>query len=127
VKILLDVNLSPSWAAFLVHAGVQAVHWTSVGSPAAPDRELMAWAREHGHVVFTNDLDFSALLALTRDSGPSVLQVRTQDLLPAAIGAVVLRVLRDHGAALEAGAILTVHESGSRVRILPLGSGPDSA
>ena len=39
----------------------------------------MAWARENGYVVFTHDLDFGTLLALTRDAGPSVIQVRTHE------------------------------------------------
>jgi predicted nuclease of predicted toxin-antitoxin system len=42
----------------------------------------MAWARENGHVVLTHDLDFGTLLALTRANGPSVVQVRAQDVLP---------------------------------------------
>jgi hypothetical protein len=40
----------------------------------------MQYGREHGYVVFTHDLDFGALLALTRARGPSVLQVRTQSV-----------------------------------------------
>lgn len=46
----------------------------------------MNWAREREHVVFTHDLDFSAMLAATEAKGPSVLQVRSQDVLPRAIG-----------------------------------------
>lgn len=34
----------------------------------------MAYARANGLVVFTHDLDFGVLLALTRGAGPSVLQ-----------------------------------------------------
>jgi predicted nuclease of predicted toxin-antitoxin system len=55
-------------------AGVAAVHWSAVGQPNASDREVMHWARTNEHVVFANDLDFSALLAMTRGTGPSVLQ-----------------------------------------------------
>jgi predicted nuclease of predicted toxin-antitoxin system len=95
-----------------------------VGDPRAEDRALMTWARSNDCVVFTNDLDFSALLAITRGSGPSVLQVRTQDLLPAAIGGTILRLLTEHRSALLEGAILTVDDRGSRVRILPLKSSP---
>jgi predicted nuclease of predicted toxin-antitoxin system len=83
------------------------------------------WARENGHLVSTHDLDFSALLAATQARGPSVLQVRTQDLLPAAIGPLVIRVLREPASALEDGAILTVDSLGARVR-LPSGR-PGSA
>jgi predicted nuclease of predicted toxin-antitoxin system len=117
VKVLLDMNLSPVWVPYLKAAGVTAVHWSTVGDPRAEDRELMAWARSNGCVVFTNDLDFSALLAITRGTGPSVLQIRTQDLLPAAVVRTVVRLLGEHLSVLLDGAILTVDENGSRVRI----------
>ena len=76
MKILLDMNLSPEWVSFLEQAGFACVHWSTVGDPRAPDWELLAWARERGYVLFTHDLDFGALLAATRDRGPSVIQVR---------------------------------------------------
>jgi predicted nuclease of predicted toxin-antitoxin system len=120
VKLLLDMNLSPAWVPFLAQAGVDAVHWSSVGSATAPDREVMAWARAHDCIVFTNDLDFSALLAMTRETGPSVLQVRIQDLRPVSIGPLVVSALRDHAEALRQGAIVTIAEGGMRVRVLPL-------
>lgn len=72
------------------------------------------------HLVFTHDLDFGALLAMTRASGPSVLQVRTQDVLPGSIGPIVLQVLEQHASALEAGAIVSLDERASRIRLLPL-------
>ena len=124
MKVLLDMNLSPVWVPFLEAAGVPAVHWSTVGDPRAEDRELMTWARSNGYVVFTNDLDFSALLAITRGSGPSVLQIRTQDLMPAAVGNTVVRLLEAHRNVLLDGAILTLDVRGSRVRILPLKSSP---
>ena len=57
----------------LATKGIEAVHWTAVGDPRAPDDELLRYAREHGYVVFTHDLDFGALLALTRAHSPSVI------------------------------------------------------
>ena len=119
-KILVDLNLSPVWAGFLRAQGIEATHWSEVGDLRAPDSEIMQWAREHDFLVFTHDLDYSALLAATRASGPSVVQVRTQDVLPAAIGSLLIRVLGEHAAALEKGAILTVDALGARVRILPI-------
>jgi predicted nuclease of predicted toxin-antitoxin system len=74
--------------------------------------------------VFTNDLDFSALLAMTRASGPSVLQVRLQDLLPAAVGPLVVHIIRTYEANLLEGAIVTLAENATRVRILPLAIDP---
>ena len=80
----------------------------------------MQWARDNACVGFTHDLDFSILLAHSKDSRPSVLQVRTQDVSPAHLGPLVLSALQAHREALESGALLTVDESKSRVRILPI-------
>jgi predicted nuclease of predicted toxin-antitoxin system len=120
VKLLLDMNLSPSWVRFLADADFTAVHWSKVGRPSATDAELMEWARRHHHIVFTHDMDFGALLASTRAKGPSVLQVRVKDTLPSAIGADVVRVLRLRGDVLERGALVTIDKARSRVRVLPL-------
>jgi predicted nuclease of predicted toxin-antitoxin system len=80
------MNLSPEWVPFLEQTGFACVHWSAVGNPGASDAELMAWAREHDHVVFTHDMDFGALLAATRAVGPSVLQARVKDTMPSALG-----------------------------------------
>ena len=56
MKILIDVNLPPSWVEVLQGAGAEAVHWTAVGDPRAKDRDIMEWARGHHYIVFTHDL-----------------------------------------------------------------------
>ncbi|WP_165220075.1 DUF5615 family PIN-like protein [Aquisphaera insulae] len=124
VQILIDMNLAPEWAAFLSNAGWSAVHWSTVGDPKAPDREIMAWAVDHGFVVFTHDLDFGALLALTRARGPSVLQIRGRNVLPDHMGRIILAVLRQTEVRLEEGALVTVDERRHRIRILPISFTP---
>jgi len=81
----------------------------------------MAWAREHNHIVFTHDLDFGTILALTRVDGPSVVQVRTHDVLPSHLEHVVVAAIRDNEAELNKGAIVTIDESRGKVRMLPIG------
>ena len=81
----------------------------------------MSWARENGFIVFTHDLDFGVLLALTQAESPSVIQVRTQDIFPEVLGDRLVKVLQEHQSVLEEGALLTVDEGKSRVRILPFG------
>jgi predicted nuclease of predicted toxin-antitoxin system len=120
MKILLDMNLSPLWREVLQAEGWEAVHWSEVGDPRATDRVIMNWAGANGYVVFTHDLDFGALLAATQALGPSVIQARTQDVMPDAIGSLVIRVLRDCAEALNEGALVVIQEGRSRVRILPL-------
>ncbi len=72
MKLLVDMNLSPSWVDRLAHHGFEAVHWSTIGAATAPDDEILAWAHEHNVVVFTNDLDCSAILAAGAVDGPSV-------------------------------------------------------
>ena len=124
MKLLIDMNLSPDWVPFLQGAGIEVVHWCSVGAANAPDATIMSWARANGCVIFTHDLDFSALLALTRANGPSVVQIRMQDILPAVAGPFVVQIVRQHEAQILAGAILSIEPNASRVRILPLAREP---
>lgn len=79
----------------------------------------MQWAVKNNHIVFTHDLDFGALLAVSQSSSPSVLQVRIQNCLPDTMGEVVLLAMRQFTSELEAGALLTINASKTRVRILP--------
>jgi predicted nuclease of predicted toxin-antitoxin system len=120
MKILVDMNLPPEWVELFAAHGIEAVHWSTLGNPRARDSEIMAWARGHRDIVFTHDLDLAAIVATTSAEGPSVLQMRTQDVLPSAVGDDILRVLSDHREVLEQGAIVTVDEVTSRVRILPI-------
>ena len=120
MNILIDMNLSPTWVDALSVAGHGALHWSEIGDPRAPDIVLMNWARANEHVLFTNDLDLGTILALTRTSGPSVVQLRAQAVLPADVGEVVLSVLRQQEPALRAGALVTIDAATSRVRLLPL-------
>lgn len=94
MKLLIDMNLSPEWVEVFEQQGWQAIHWSTVGDSRATDRVIMDWARVNGYVVFTHDLDFGALLATTRAQGPSVIQVRTQDIMPQRLGSRLVQILR---------------------------------
>jgi predicted nuclease of predicted toxin-antitoxin system len=120
LALLIDVNLSPEWVDVLNDAGFQAEHWSAVGDPAAPDDEIMAWALAHGQTVFSHDLDFSTMLALTRAAGPSLVQLRGPKVLPEQIGPLLIRSLRRFEADLQAGALLLIEPGRSRARLLPL-------
>jgi predicted nuclease of predicted toxin-antitoxin system len=120
MKILVDMNLSPEWTTVFAAKGWEAVHWSTIGDPGAADRVVMDWARANGYTVFTHDLDFRSLLAATQAKGPSVIQVRTQDVLPSHLGGVVVRVLSENQGAIKSGVLISVDEAGSRVRLLPI-------
>lgn len=120
MRILIDMNLSPLWVQFLVEHEIEAVHWSTVGEASAPDSQILGYAGSNGFTLFTHDLDFGMLLAVRKSPGPSVIQVRTQDVLPAAIGTLVLRAIEACYGQLETGAIVTVDIAQNRIRLLPL-------
>src|SRR5947209_14873925 len=121
VQLVIEMNLSVEWVAELASHGWSAVHWSTVADPSAEDSVIMAWALANGYVVFTHDLDFGTMLALTHATGPSVVQVRGQDVLPDAIESVVVAAIRLYEADLAAGALVVIDVGKSRVRVLPIG------
>lgn len=121
MRLLVDMNLSPVWCEVLNAAGFRAVHWSAIGPPGASDREILDWARREACVVVTNDLDFGAILAASGARGPSVVQIRAQDVTPAALGATMVRLLQQHADVIGSGALVSLDEAAARVRILPIG------
>jgi predicted nuclease of predicted toxin-antitoxin system len=65
-------------------------------------------------------MDFSAILAATQARGPSVVQIRAQNLDPRVLGDRVVKAVRQQTSALQAGALLAVRDDVWQVRILPL-------
>lgn len=86
MRLLLDMNLTPRWVQALVDAG-HAVHWSGVGPPGTADEAICDYAREHGFVLITNDLDFPRILAHTADSKPSIVLLGGEPLVPESRGA----------------------------------------
>jgi predicted nuclease of predicted toxin-antitoxin system len=104
MKLLIDMNLSPSWVEYL--------------SEADSSHRIDAEASEHGRVVLTADLDFGAILAATQDTRPSVVQVRNDNLSPRAIGQAVAAALQQTEHELTEGALVSVDAERARIRIL---------
>lgn len=120
MKLLVDMNLSPRWVEVLSSAGIDSVHWSTVGPPNASDREVMAWAAANGLTVLTHDLDFSALLAATAATAPSVIQLRGNDVLPESALSRVVAGLSQARAELGSGAVVSIDLERARIRSLPL-------
>ena len=114
------MNLSPGWVGRLARQGFEAVHWSTIGAATAPDVEILTWANEHGFVLITNDLDFSSILAASVAATPSVVQIRAQDLLSDQVVDTVVHALEAHRDLIERGALLSIDEAATRVRVLPL-------
>ena len=120
MRILIDMNLSPRWVDVLADAGIESIHWSSVGEATASDSFIMAFAKGAGYVVLTHDLDFGSILAATHGDKPSVIQIRSRTLSTAAIGPFVVKTLIQMEAEIESGALLTIEPPRARIRLLPL-------
>lgn len=120
MKILIDMNLSPSWVVVFQRENWEAVHWSEVGSAAAADSEILQWAAETESIVFTHDLDFGALLASSMRRTPSVVQLRSQGTSPVVMGATVVMAIKQLATELERGALVTIDPGRARARVLPL-------
>jgi predicted nuclease of predicted toxin-antitoxin system len=120
MKLLIDMNLPPRWVDFLRSRNIEAVHWSSIGKPDAPDQEILEHAAINGYIVFTHDLDFAFLLARSRSVTPSVIQTRVPDLRPESIGDLLIATIEQIADQLEVGCLVTINEDRRRVRLLPL-------
>ena len=120
MKLLIDMNLSPMWVQYLAKHGFSVSHWSEVGRSSDPDSVIMQWAYLHQHVILTQDLDFGIALAASGAEAPSVIQIRSDILLPAIIGSQVVAALQELTADLESGALVTLTPRKTKMRVLPI-------
>lgn len=121
MKLLVDMNLTPRWVPYLAAAGFESRHWPTCGESTATDRSITTWARNHGYIILTNDLDFPQILAHTRDHGPSVVLLRGEPLTPESRGPGLIATLHTCRDELARGAIASLHwDDQFRVRMLPI-------
>jgi predicted nuclease of predicted toxin-antitoxin system len=118
--LLLDQGLPRTTTLHLRGSGLEAEHVGDSGLSAADDRTILAWAREHDQIIVTLDADFHAQLALSGASGPSVIRIRIEGLRAEQLADLLERVLERCRDDLKSGAMVTVTESGVRIRRLPL-------
>ena len=118
--LLLDQGLPRSTTIHLSELGLDAKHVGDVGLATADDRTILDLARRRGQIVVTLDADFHAQLALSGAPAPSVIRIRIEGLKAEQLAMLLRGVLEQCGEDLIAGAMVTITESGIRLRRLPL-------
>ena len=121
MSLLLDQGLPRSAVLYLAKQGIAAVHTGDCGLATAEDSVILSRAREQGWIVVTLDSDFHAQLAISGANSPSVIRIRIEGLRGEKIANLVSEVLRACKKDLEQGAMISVTESGIRIRRIPLG------
>jgi predicted nuclease of predicted toxin-antitoxin system len=119
MRFLLDANLPRSATSVAKQAGDEAAHVSEVGLADAPDHVIATYARTHGLVLVTRDLDFAdvGVYPPTAHAGIVVLQL-SEHAIAAEICRVFGLLLAQREVVERLAGHLAVVE-GARVRVRP--------
>jgi predicted nuclease of predicted toxin-antitoxin system len=79
MRFLVDAQLPPALAKWLVRAGHEAVALREIGLRDARDEAICSFALKNGYIIVTKDEDYVALIR--RHPGLRILWVRTGNLV----------------------------------------------
>lgn len=120
MRLLADMHIAPRTVAFLRSLGHNVVRVDEVLVPTASDEDVVTAAARDGRCVLTQDLDFSAIVALSGRVVPSVISLRLSSSRVERVNGVLQEVLPGVEKELLDGAIVTVQDGRVRVRRLPV-------
>ncbi len=120
MRILADIHISLATVSFLRGLGHDVIRVQEVLSASCSDDSIVAAAAGQDRVVLTQDLDFSAIIALSHRNGPSLISLRLGSSRVEHVNGIPKRVLPLIEADLLQGAIVAVTEERIRRRPLPL-------
>jgi predicted nuclease of predicted toxin-antitoxin system len=114
------MNIPLEYSRLLKEKGVEIILWYEVGSPMAPDEDLIRYASNNDCVILTYDLDFSAVLSITRALKPSIIQLRISYTNADRAIDMIVAAMQRYSNELAQGAILSINPKKARVRLLPI-------
>lgn len=120
MKLLADIHISPVTVAFLNTLGHDTIRVSEALSPSAADSLIIAHAFAEERTVLTQDLDFSALIALSGQQKPSIVTLRLASSRIEHVNSILEKALPLIAHDVEAGSLITIEEHGIRSRALPL-------
>lgn len=115
-----DMNLSPLTIAALQKVGWDIIRVSEVLHATTSDLEILEYARQNGRIIVTQDLDFSALLALGGHSRPSLITLRLSNTDPTIVTERLTQIVNQVEGALRNGSAVTVNDKMIRIRALPI-------
>ena len=123
VLLLLDQGLPFRAAGRLTELGIDALHVRQIGLAAAPDDEILDYARTHGRTCVTLDGDFHRILALSGARGPNVIRIRAEGLHYDEAWRLIASLIAQLGPRLATPVAVTATRASVRIRHLPFHNG----
>ena len=120
VRILANMNISPDTVNALYEKGLDIVRVSQILPVTSSDKEILDLARRENRVVVTQDLDFSALLALGGFDKPSLITIRMTVADQDAVTQKLIELLPEIQDMLAKGCAVSVDDHSFRVRWLPI-------
>lgn len=120
MRLLADLHISPRTVDFLRSLGHDVVRVDEILPPTVPDALIVARAIEERRTVLTQDLDFSAIIALAGKNVPSLISLRLSTSRVEHVNTVLRDVLSALESDVTAGVIVTVEDARIRSRRLPI-------
>jgi predicted nuclease of predicted toxin-antitoxin system len=120
MRLLADMHVAPRTVTFLRSLGHDVVRVSELLPPTATDEAIVATAVRERRGILTQDLDFSAIVALSGKTVPSVISLRLSSSRVERVNALLQAVLPSLEGDVPSGAIVTVEDGRVRRRLLPI-------
>jgi predicted nuclease of predicted toxin-antitoxin system len=120
LKFFADECISPVTVSFLKKHGYKAEHTEDLKMFAAKDSEILDYTAKKDMILITQDLDFSALLALSGSSHPGVITLRLKFPSPENVNSSLKKLLDSRTEEQIKGYLIILEETKIRFRRLPI-------
>ena len=120
MRLLADLHISPRTVQFLRSLGHDVLRVTDLLPATASDETIVERAAQDQRVILTQDLDMTAIIALSRRQYPSLVTLRLSSVRIEFVNTVLQRTLPVMEHDLQQGALVTIEDSRVRFRRLPL-------
>ena len=120
MRLLADLHIAPRTVHFLRSLGHDVLRVTDLLPATASDESIVERAAQDERIILTQDLDMTAIIALSRRQYPSLVTLRLSSVRIEFVNTVLQRTLPMLEHDLQQGALVTIEDSRVRLRRLPL-------
>ena len=120
MRLLADLHIAPRTGQFLRSLGHDVLRVTDLLPATASNESIVERAGQDQRIILTQDLDMTAIIALSRRQYPSLVTLRLSSVRIEFVNTILQRTLPVLEHDLQQGALVTIEDSRVRLRRLPL-------